>query len=332
MLRGMVPALRTPGGDKNLLALLTASVVAIGLFYGAGFFYGERTHLTVVEYWRWWVVHLWVEGFFEVFATTALAFIFATLGLVSRPMATAASLASASLFMLGGLPGTFHHMYFAGTTTPVMAVGASFSALEVVPLIVLGHEAFENWRLKDRAPWMDKLKWPLMCFIAVAFWNMLGAGVLGFMINPPLALYYIQGLNTTPVHAHAALFGVYGFLALGFTLLVLRYIRPQYAFNQKLMQTAFWGLNGGLVLMIFTSLLPIGILQFNASVTYGLWYARSEAFMQQDILQTLRWVRTFGDVVFITGAVAMALQVVLGLLGKKPALATPEVGLSMARS
>ena len=80
------------------------------------------------------------------------------------------------------------------------------------------------------------------------------------------------------------------------------------------------------------SLLPIGILQFNASVTYGLWYARSEAFMQQDILQTLRWVRTFGDVVFITGAVAMALQVVLGLLGKKPALATPEVGLSMARS
>ena len=331
MLRGMVPALRTPGGDKNLLALLTASVVAIGLFYGAGFFYGERTHLTVVEYWRWWVVHLWVEGFFEVFATTALAFIFATLGLVSRPMATSASLASASLFMLGGLPGTFHHMYFAGTTTPVMAVGAAFSALEVVPLIVLGHEAFENWRLKSRAPWMDNLKWPLMCFIAVAFWNMLGAGVLGFMINPPLALYYIQGLNTTPVHAHAALFGVYGFLALGFTLLVLRYIRPQYAFNQKLMQTAFWGLNGGLALMIFTSLLPIGILQFNASVTYGLWYARSEAFMQQDILQTLRWVRTFGDVVFITGAVAMALQVVLGLLGKKPALVTPGVGLAGAR-
>ncbi|MDP1566086.1 MAG: nitric-oxide reductase large subunit, partial [Polaromonas sp.] len=153
MLRGMVPALRNPGGDKNLLALLTASVVAIGLFYGAGFFYGERTHLSVMEYWRWWVVHLWVEGFFEVFATTALAFIFSTLGLVSRRMATTASLASASLFMLGGIPGTFHHLYFAGTTTPVMAVGASFSALEVVPLIVLGHEAWENWRLRERADW-----------------------------------------------------------------------------------------------------------------------------------------------------------------------------------
>ncbi|MHA7680524.1 nitric-oxide reductase large subunit [Cupriavidus sp. PET2-C1] len=331
MLRAIAPALRTPGGDKNLLALLTSSVVAIGLFYGAGLFYGERTNLSVMEYWRWWVVHLWVEGFFEVFATTALAFIFSTLGLVSRPMATAASLASASLFMLGGLPGTFHHLYFAGTTTPVMAVGASFSALEVVPLIVLGHEAWENWRLKDRAPWMASLKWPVMCFVAVAFWNMLGAGVFGFMINPPISLYYVQGLNTTPVHAHAALFGVYGFLALGFTLLVLRYIRPAYALNQGLMKTAFWGLNAGLVLMIGTSLLPIGIIQFHASVSQGLWYARSEAFMQQPILQTLRWVRTFGDVVFIAGALSMALQVVLGLAGKAPALSAPEGRLNAAQ-
>lgn len=331
MLRGVVPALLKKGGDKNLLALLTASVGAIGLFYGAGLFYGERTHLSVMEYWRWWVVHLWVEGFFEVFATTALAFIFSTLGLVSVRMATAASLASASLFMLGGIPGTFHHLYFAGTTTPVMAVGASFSALEVVPLIVLGHEAWENWRLKARAPWMENLRWPLMCFVAVAFWNMLGAGVFGFMINPPMSLYYIQGLNTTPVHAHAALFGVYGFLALGFTLLVLRYLRPHYSFSAPLMKTAFWGLNAGLVLMIFTSLLPIGIIQFHASVSQGLWYARSEEFMQQPLLQTLRWVRTFGDVVFIVGALAMALQVVLGLLGQAPALPQPKRRLSEAR-
>jgi nitric oxide reductase subunit B len=317
MLRGILPAFRQPG-DKNLLALLSASVIAIGLFYGAGFAYGERTHLSVMEYWRWWVVHLWVEGFFEVFATTALAFIFSSMGLVSKRMATTASLASASLFMLGGVPGTFHHLYFAGTTTPVMAVGATFSALEVVPLIVLGYEAWENWRLKSRAAWMERVKWPLMCFVAVAFWNMLGAGVFGFMINPPISLYYIQGLNTTPVHAHAALFGVYGFLALGFTLLVLRYIRPQLRFNEGLMKVAFWWLNGGLVLMIATSLLPIGILQFHASVSEGLWYARSEAFMQQDLMQTLRWVRTFGDVVFIVGALAMTWQVVSGFFSPTP--------------
>ncbi|MCW8867057.1 nitric-oxide reductase large subunit [Marinobacter adhaerens] len=312
MLRGIVPALRQPG-DKNLLALLTASVVAIGLFYGAGFFYGERTHISIMEYWRWWIVHLWVEGFFEVFATTALAFIFCSMGLVSRTVATSASLASASLFMLGGVPGTFHHLYFSGTTTPVMAVGATFSALEVVPLVVLGYEAWENWRLKSRAPWMENIRWPLTFFVAVAFWNMLGAGVLGFMINPPIALYYIQGLNTTPTHAHAALFGVYGFLALGFALMILRYIRPRIIFDERLMKVGFWWLNIGLVLMLFTSLLPVGFIQFIASASEGLWYARSEAFMQSDILQTLRWVRTVGDVVFIVGALAVTWQVVKGV-------------------
>jgi nitric oxide reductase subunit B len=323
MLRGIVPAFKR-AGDKNLLALFTASVVAIGLFYSAGFFYGERTHLSVMEYWRWWVVHLWVEGFFEVFATTALAFVFSTLGLVSVRMATTASLASASLFMLGGVPGTFHHLYFSGTTTPIMAVGASFSALEVVPLVVLGYEAWENWRLKDRATWMTNLKWPLMCFIAVAFWNMLGAGVFGFMINPPISLYYVQGLNTTPVHAHAALFGVYGFLALGFTLLVLRYVRPELVLSERLMKTGFWWLNAGLVLMIATSLLPIGLFQFHASVSQGLWYARSEAFLQQPVLETLRWVRTFGDVVFIVGALSIAWQVVSGLLQRSSQLSLQD--------
>ncbi|MEX3772446.1 nitric-oxide reductase large subunit [Pseudomonas sp. MYb118] len=313
MLRAMMPALRQPG-DKNLLALLACSVIAIGLFYGAGLFYGERTNLSVMEYWRWWVVHLWVEGFFEVFATTALAFIFTSMGLVSKRLATTATLGSASLFMLGGVPGTFHHIYFSGTTTPVMAVGATFSALEVVPLILLGYEAWENWRLKDRAPWMSRIRWPLQFFIATAFWNMLGAGVFGFLINPPISLYYIQGLNTTPLHAHAALFGVYGSLALGFSLLILRYLRPNLQFNDRLMSTGFWWLNGGLALMIFTSLLPVGILQFYASASQGLWYARSEAFMQQDLLQTLRWIRTFGDIVFLIGAFAVIWQIAGGLL------------------
>lgn len=312
MMRAFIPALKR-GGDKNLLALLGTSTIAIGLFYGAGLFYGERTHITIMEYWRWWVVHLWVEGIFEVFATTALAYVFSSMGLVSKRMATAASLAAASLFMVGGVPGTFHHIYFSGTTTSIMAIGAAFSALEVVPLILLGYEAWEHWSYKKRAPWMNSVKWPLLCFVAVAFWNMLGAGVFGFMINTPIALFYLQGLNTTAVHSHAALFGVYGFLSIGFVLLVLRYIRPQMQFNDSLMRTGFWWLNAGLVLMIFTSLLPVGLFQFEASVSTGMWYARGDEFLQQGFLETLRWIRTIGDVVFIIGAFAIAWQVVVGL-------------------
>ncbi|UJF24541.1 nitric-oxide reductase large subunit [Suttonella sp. R2A3] len=315
MLRGVWAALKAPG-DNHLLILLTLSIGAIGLFYGTGLFYGEHTNLSIMEYWRWWIVHLWVEGFFEVFATVAIAFIFYTMGLVGVRSATSASILSAILFMLGGVPGTFHHLYFSGTTTPVMAVGAMFSALEVVPLVILGYEAYENWHMQSRAAWMARVKWPLMCFIAVAFWNMLGAGVFGFLINPPISLFYIQGLNTTANHAHAALFGVYGFLSLGFILLILRYIRPDMQFNEKLMKVAFWGLNIGLAMMMFMTLLPHGVIQAYAAIEHGLWYARGEEFMQSDILVTLRWIRTFGDVVFIIGAFAVTAQIVLGVMGK----------------
>lgn len=297
------------GGDKNLLAIFISSIVGVGLFYGPGLFYGEHSSITVMEYWRWWVVHLWVEGFFEVFATCALAFVFYNLGLVSYRSATVASLVVGSLFLVGGVPGTAHHLYFSGTTTPALAAGAVFSALEVVPLVLLGHEAYEHWSYQHATPWMKRLRWPLMCFVAVAFWNMLGAGVFGFLINPPISLFYLQGLNTTAVHAHAALFGVYGFLALGFVLLVARYLKPNFEFNEKVMKVGFWSMNLGLVLMIALSLLPVGLYQVSASISEGLWYARSEGFLQQDFLEVLRWLRTIGDVILIFGAVLFAYQV-----------------------
>ena len=323
MLRGIWTALRQPG-DKSLLILFTSAAAAIGLLYAPALVYGEHTHISIMEYWRWWVVHLWVEGFFEVFATTAVGFIFYNLGMVSKRAATTASLLAAMLFMIGGIPGTFHHLYFAGTTTPIMAIGAMFSALEVVPLVLLGYDAFENWTIQHKSEWIKPMRWPLTFFIAVSFWNMLGAGVFGFLINPPISLYYLQGLNTTPNHGHAALFGVYGFLALGFTLMVLRYIRPTLQMNGKLMFTAFWTLNIGLALMLFTSLLPIGIIQAHAAINEGLWWARSAEFTEQNpIIHTLRWVRTIGDVVFIIGAVAFGMQIVKGLLHKEPGDSAP---------
>ena len=318
MLRGIIAALRVPG-DKSLLVLFTMAAAAIGIFYAPALFYGEHTHLSIMEYWRWWVVHLWVEGFFEVFATCSVAFVFYNLGVVSKHTATTASLLAAMLFLIGGIPGTFHHLYFSGTTTPITAVGAMFSALEVVPLVLLGYDAFENWTVQHKALWMQPMRWPLMFFIAVSFWNMVGAGVFGFLINPPIALYYLQGLNTTPNHGHAALFGVYGFLALGFTLMVLRYIRPTFEMNSKALWFGFWALNLGLVMMLFGSLLPIGFIQAHAAISEGLWWARSAEFVEQTpIIHTLRWARTIGDVVFILGAIAFGVQIVKGLLHKEP--------------
>ena len=316
LLRGFAGGFKNKG-DKNLLAIFAMSAVAVGLFYGAGLFYGQRSPLPVMEYWRWWVVHLWVEGFFEVFATASLAFVFVSLGLVSKRFATFSTLASASLFMVGGIPGTFHHLYFAGTTTPIMAIGASFSALEVVPLVLLGAEAYEHYKLQFAQSWAKTLKWPLYCFIAVAFWNMLGAGVFGFLINPPISLFYIQGLNTTPVHGHAALFGVYGFLALGFVWLVATYLFKGQEFDENLMKVGFWGLNAGLMLMIVLSLLPIGIYQAFASLDQGMWYARSAELLQQSHLQNLRWLRMLGDTILIIGGICFFAQLLKFMLNKK---------------
>ncbi len=140
----------------------------------------------------------------EVFATASLAFIFSHMGLIRASSATAAILATSTRYLFAGIPGTFHHLYFSGTPISIMAVGASFSALEVVPLALVGFEAWETWRMGRRADWMDRYPWLIRFFMGVAFWNLVGAGVFGFLINPPIALYYMQGLNTTPLHGHAA--------------------------------------------------------------------------------------------------------------------------------
>jgi len=274
--------------------------------YGAGFFFSARTHLTVMEYWRWWVVHLWVEGFFEVFATAAIALIFSRMGLVSHRHAGAAVIASSSLFLFAGIPGTFHHLYFAGTPTSIMAVGAAFSALEVVPLVLIGLEAWQTSRLQRAAPWMQRYRWPIRFFVGVSFWNLVGAGVFGFLINPPVALYYMQGLNTTPVHGHTALFGVYGLLSLGFMVVIARLLTRGRAWRERSLGVAFWSMNIGLELMVGLSLLPIGLMQTWASVEHGLWFARSADFLQQPFMQTLRWLRIIGDTVFLFGVGAFA--------------------------
>ncbi|MFB3918129.1 MAG: nitric-oxide reductase large subunit [Terriglobales bacterium] len=316
MWRGLRPALAKKDETRPLLLLFVVSAIAIPLFYAAGFMYGHRSNLPTAEYWRWWVVHLWVEGFFEVFATVVIAFLFTRLKLLSVQTATRSVLFSTVVFLSGGIIGTFHHLYFAGTPNPVLALGAVFSALEVVPLVLVGFEAWENIRVArgdHRARWVTAYKWPIYFFVAVAFWNFVGAGLFGFFINPPVALYYMQGLNTTPVHGHTALFGVYGMLGLGLMLFCLRALRPGRAWKDFPISLAFWTINVGLALMVLLSLLPIGLMQGWASVQYGTWYARSAEFLWSGHMNTLRWLRMVGDTVFAFGALVLG-WFVLGLV------------------
>ncbi len=305
MVRAIKPALAKKDEQKPILTLFLISSVAIALFYASALMYGKHTNLAVAEYWRWWVVHLWVEGFFEVFATVVIAFLFARLKLVSLKTAGQATVLASTIFLSGGIIGTLHHLYFSGTPIIVLALGSVFSALEVVPLLFVGYEAWENIRLSRAKEWVQKYKWPIYYFVGVAFWNMLGAGLFGFMINPPIALYYMQGLNTTPVHGHAALFGVYGLLGIGLMLFTLRAIRPDIEWDEKTMKFSFWSINIGLFAMVTISLLPVGLMQTWASVEHGYWYARSSEFLQSGIMNTIRWTRVFGDTIFAVGVVVL---------------------------
>jgi nitric oxide reductase subunit B len=304
--RSLWPALTKPSENRALIAILFMSTVAIGLFYAAALTWGKHTHLSMITYWRWWVVHLWVEGFFEVFATAVIALLFTRMGLIRAKLAIDATLFATIIFLFGGILGTLHHLYFAGTPTSVIAIGGMFSALEVVPLVLIGFEAYENYSLRKAAPWVQRYRWPILFFVAVAFWNLVGAGLLGFLINPPISLYYIQGLNTTAAHGHAALFGVYGMLGIGLMLFALRGLTADHAWQDRLISPAFWLLNGGLAAMVFLSLLPAGIYQAWASITEGLWYARSPAIVQSEIMHMLVWLRVPGDVIFAMGALVLA--------------------------
>jgi len=309
VLRAVWPALKNPGEQRHLLWLFLISAGAIGLFYGAGLTWGQHTHLSIVEYWRWWVVHLWVEGFFEVFATTVIAFFFARLNLIQPAFAAKAALLSATIFLSGGIIGTCHHLYFSGTPMVALAWGSVFSALEVVPLTLVAYSALDDLRRGKLTRWARHYQWPIYFFVAVAFWNMVGAGLFGFMINPPIALYYMQGLNTTPLHGHAALFGVYGMLGIGLMLVCLRAMAPHAHWREGLLKFAFWAMNGGLFAMCVGSLLPVGLMQTWASVEVGYWYARSTEFLGTPLMQTLRWMRAPGDTVFAIGALALVVFV-----------------------
>ena len=308
--RAIRPALRHEEDSGGLTHMLLYSSVSIPLFYMAGLMYGKGSHLSDAEYWRWWVVHLWVEGFFEVFATVVMAFLLSHIGAVSKKFALTSVYFIIFLYLGSGVIGTFHHLYWSGSPTVVIALGAVFSALEVVPLSLLGFEAAHNLRVVNEGGTTYAYKWPIYFFVGVAFWNLVGAGVFGFLINPPIVLYYSQGINTTPIHSHGALFGVYGMLAISLILFSVRHIVTRASWSDRLLKYSFWGLNGGLAGMLVLSLIPSGFYQLYHAIREGLWFARSPEIASGDFIRGVTWMRMLPDLLFAVGALSLLLFLV----------------------
>jgi len=291
----------------NMPWLFFFSALSIPAFYGVGLLARPESSFTSTDFWRFWVVHLWVEDFLELFTTIMVAYIFVLLGVVEERVALAMIYLDIVLYSAGGVIGTMHHVYFSGEPSVHMALGAFFSAAEVIPLTFLTLEAWSFLQLgaqqqsRSSAPFPHF--WAVMFLAAVGFWNFLGAGIFGFLINLPIVSYYEIGTALTANHGHAAMMGVYGMLAVGLALFCLRYLIPEAQWSDRAAKISFWSLNVGLAWMVFASLFPLGLLQLYHSVRYGYYDARTLEFLTGPTNALIEWLRLPGDALFIVGGV-----------------------------
>lgn len=304
--QALKPAFRmAPRRELSILFFLTASTIPI--FYVPAVFYNHETHFTLIDNWRFWIIHLWVEGFFEVFSTVLVAIISVQMGIIRAITALRIIYLDAILYLLGGVVGTGHHWYFTGQTNLNMALSACFSAMEVVPLTLLTMEARDFIRVSQAKCdncghfLAEKQQWTIYFLIAVGVWNFVGAGMFGFLINLPIISYFEVGTNLTPNHGHAAMFGVFGMLALGTTMFCMRAMEDKalWKHNKSFIKVGFWGLNVGMGLMVILDLFPAGVLQLWDAMQNGYWHARELTYLMSGYFHTLEWVRMFGDLVFI---------------------------------
>jgi nitric oxide reductase subunit B len=331
MFRALRPAMRS--ADRSEMAsLFLYSAAAIPIFYLPALFYGPHTNFAVIDNWRFWIIHLWVEGFFELFATVLVATMFQQMGLVNVRTATRVVYLDAILYLGAGIIGTGHHWYFTGQSTLNMGLAATFSAMEVVPLTLLTLDAWDFVRLKDRpcadcgGQFAGGQLWAIYFLMAVGFWNFVGAGVFGFLINLPIVSYFEVGTLLTSNHGHTAMFGVFGMLALAVLVFCLRAMQTDRVWEGIVghVRVGFWGLNAGLALMVVTDLFPGGVLQLWDALTHGYWHARRLTYLMSGTFHALEWLRISGDMVFLLLGVLPILIATVRSIGRRDAACIPR--------
>ena len=312
--KALKPAIKVgqPWQLPNWLVYATCSILVLLL---SGFVATPKTNFVIADFWRWCVIHMWAEAFFEVFTTVLVGYFMVLMGLVSKQAAIRVIYIATLLFLGSGLLGISHNFYWNAKPVGTMALGSVFSTLQVIPLILLTLEAWRFQKLpglvestiNKASSGLSKNKFGMpevfLFLIGVNFWNFFGAGVLGFIINLPLANYYEHGTYLTVNHGHAALMGVYGNLSIATIIFCSQLLSNSNHWKGKALRISFWSINIGLMLMVLLDLFPAGLLQFQAVVENGLWFARSAAFIDSTAFQTLTWMRIIGGSIFVIGGV-----------------------------
>jgi len=284
---------------NSLVVFYVLSAILVVAFFGFGLFYGQGTHMTVADYWRWFVVHIWVESIFEFFGVAAITIVLVVMGLASKKEALMVAYFTAIIVFLSGIIGTAHHYFWYGGPSYWLALGSVFSSMEPVPLFGIIVRALMEYKSVRKKGMDFPYKWPLYFLVASSFWNFLGAGVFGFLINLPIVNYYEHGTYLTMNHGHAALFGTYGMLSIALLLFSWRGLVKKEYWNEKLLKVSFWGMNVGLFLMTFLTLFPVGLVQVIRSYKHGLWMARDASFFELPFIKFLGQIRLIPDTIII---------------------------------
>jgi len=273
-----------------------SSVLLLGLWGIALFFlfalYNPENLSKDKMYW-WYVVHIWVEGVWELVMASVLAFLMIKMTGVDREVIEKWLYAIVGLALFSGLLGTGHHYYWIGAPGYWQWIGSVFSSLEVAPFFTMVIFAFTMvWRGRRDHPNKAALLWALGCTVGAFF----GAGVWGFLHTLSWINYYSHGTQITAAHGHLAFYGAYVMLNLAIITYAMPYLRGVKPYNQVLNMWSFWIMTSAMAFMTFA-------LTFAGVVQVHLQRVRGEGYMMvQDELALFFWMRLGSGVFVVIGA------------------------------
>jgi len=260
-------------------------VLMLGLWLAAVFWlfaFYNPDNLAVDKLYWWWVVHLWVEGVWELIMASLLAYLLIKMTGVDREVIEKWLYVIVGLALFSGLLGTGHHYYWIGAPSYWQPIGNIFSSLEVAPFFAMVVFAFYMfWRGSRNHPNKAAMLWALGC-PTIAFF---GAGVWGFMHTLHWINYYTHGTQLTAAHGHLAFYGAYVMLVLGVITYAMPQIRRVQPYNQVLNMWGFWIVTSAMCFMTFT-LTFAGVVQTHLQRVMGMNFMQVQA--QLDLFYYMR--------------------------------------------
>ncbi len=302
----IITLIKKAATNNPLVGTIIWSAFGIATLYIAGMMpiHKIMPNFTVDDYYRWWVIHLWVELTFELFAAGVIAFMTVSLGLISQKTAERTMFFELFLIMMSGTLGVGHHYFWQGLDEYWIAIGGIFSALEPLPLALMIVEAWKNVREQKEQGIKNDFSTPFMWISGSAILNWIGAGFLGMVINTPTISYYSHGTYLIMPHGHVALLGAFGYISIAFLYMTSRAnaMANGWEWDDTLSKWSFWLLTIGVLLFALPTIV-IGFEQTRIAAEMGYYYTRV-----RDAVETMKgwmWFRLLPDGLMILGGLGI---------------------------